>query len=135
MAHSMPFPVNNRVFPTLVISATYKPASPARSAFLLVQIPLNLRTSPNSLYSNESNKDKGQTAEQKKSVVLGRYVSVERCLEKADGSVAWEMATASDAQGSVPMSLQKLGVPGAVVKDVGLFIGWVATQRGAWWAS
>lgn len=133
MAHSMPFPLNNRVFPTLVISATYKPSSSNRSAFLVVQIPINLSSSPNSLYSNESNKTKGETAEQKKSVVMGRYVSVERCVEKEDGSINWEMATASDAEGSVPMPLQKLGVPGAIVKDVGLFLGWAAKKRKQGW--
>ena len=39
------------------------------------------------------------------------------------------MATASDAKGWLPMWMQKLGVPGAVVKDVGLFIGWIREQR------
>ncbi|KAK5001832.1 hypothetical protein LTR39_006844, partial [Cryomyces antarcticus] len=57
----------------------------------------------------------------------GEYVSIERV--KMEGSqigdggdgdrdrVVWEMATASDAKGWLPMALQKLGVPGAVVKD------------------
>ena len=39
------------------------------------------------------------------------------------------MATASDAKGYLPMWTQKLGVPGAVVKDVGLFMKWTADNR------
>lgn len=39
------------------------------------------------------------------------------------------MATASDAKGYLPMWAQKLGVPGAVVNDVGLFMKWTAENR------
>ena len=39
------------------------------------------------------------------------------------------MATASNARGSLPMWAQKMGVPGAVVKDVGLFMKWVGGRR------
>ncbi len=45
-----------------------------------------------------------------------------------DQNVEWVMATASDAKGWLPMWVQKLGVPGAVVKDVGLFIRWVRSR-------
>ena len=46
-----------------------------------------------------------------------------------DLNIEWVMATASDAKGWLPMWAQKLGVPSAVVKDVGLFLGWVVTKR------
>lgn len=46
-----------------------------------------------------------------------------------DQTIEWTMATASDAKGWLPMWVQKLGIPGAIVKDVGLFIGWIAKQR------
>jgi hypothetical protein len=39
------------------------------------------------------------------------------------------MATASDAKGILPMAVQKMGVGPAVIKDVGLFIGWTAKRR------
>lgn len=129
MAHKIPI-LSNRAFPELVLAAKYKPHSPHHSAFLFVQIPINLETSPNAFYSNESNKTKGQTPLERKEVILGRYVSVERCIERTDGKISWEMATASDAAGSIPMQVQKFGVPGAVVKDVGLFLGWTAKKRG-----
>ena len=45
------------------------------------------------------------------------------------GEVNWIMATASDAKGWLPMWMQKLGVPGAVVKDVGLVMKWLQDRR------
>jgi len=50
-------------------------------------------------------------------------------MENEGKEVVWQMATASDAKGSLPMPLQKMGVPGAVVKDVGLFMGWIDGKR------
>lgn len=46
-----------------------------------------------------------------------------------DLNIEWIMATASDAKGWLPMWAQKLGVPGAIVKDVGLFVKWVLGRR------
>ena len=46
-----------------------------------------------------------------------------------DRNVEWVMATASDAKGYLPMWAQKMGVPSAIVKDVGLFIDYVKKQR------
>ena len=59
------------------------------------------------------------------------YTSVERCRRNMqEASVTeWVMATASDAKGNLPMWTQKLGVPGAVLKDVGLFMGWTTKRR------
>jgi len=45
------------------------------------------------------------------------------------GDVEWIMATASDAKGNLPMAVQKLGVPGAIVNDVGFFMKWIAEKR------
>lgn len=58
------------------------------------------------------------------------YCSIEHG-ELIDGGaqVKWQMATASDAKGALPMWAQKMGVPGAVVKDVGLFIEWCGKRR------
>ncbi len=43
--------------------------------------------------------------------------------------ITWIMATASNAKGWLPMWMQKLGVPGAVVKDVGLVMKWLQERR------
>ena len=57
------------------------------------------------------------------------YTSIERCYKLPDGQIDWIMATASDAKGWLPMWMQKIGVPGAVVKDVGLLMKWVSGRR------
>lgn len=54
-------------------------------------------------------------------MTMGRYVSVERVmLDEDKGSdakkIQWMMATASDAGGNLPMGVQKMGVPSAVIK-------------------
>lgn len=46
-----------------------------------------------------------------------------------DQNIEWTMATASDAKGWLPMWAQKLGVPSAIVKDVGLFLKWAHKKR------
>lgn len=57
------------------------------------------------------------------------YTSIERCKIVPSGDIEWIMATASDAKGNLPMAVQKLGVPGAIVNDVGFFIRWNAERR------
>jgi hypothetical protein len=134
MVHHIPFPLFNRAFPTLVVSAIDS-SKTGTDSFIVVQIPVDLTAVPMAVYSTGNNRKEGSTSRQKKKVVLGQYVSVERCkVVKEDGSkdngkVLWDMATASDAKGWLPMALQKLGVPGAVVKDVGFFIKWTAARR------
>jgi len=109
--------------------------SGATSSGLRGEVPVNLISVPTAFYSTGKNRKEGSTTRQKKKVVLGQYVSVERCKVLKDegspdnGKVVWDMATASDAKGWLPMALQKLGVPGAVVKDVGYFMKWTAARR------
>ena len=63
------------------------------------------------------------------------YTSIERCIvheygnDPLNSEIIWMMATASDAKGWLPMWMQKLGVPGAVIKDVGLVIKWLQGLR------
>lgn len=101
------------------------------SDFITAQIPVDLTKVPQALYANGRNRSDGKTAQQKKETTAGMYVSVERAEQLDDGAkVKWQMATASDAKGNLPMWMQKMGVPGAVVHDVGLFMDWVAKRRG-----
>ena len=62
-------------------------------------------------------------------IISSVYTSVERCYVKPDLDVEWIMAVASDTKGWLPMWMQKLGLPGAIVKDVGLFTKWTAENR------
>lgn len=117
MVHHIPSPLKDRVFPVLVATARRK----EKDELLVVQVPVNLRGVETAKYTGGSGS--GGT-------VTGMYCSIERAEVVEGGEkVRWEMATASDAKGALPMWAQKLGVPGAVVKDVGLFIDWTGKRR------
>ncbi|KAF2862251.1 hypothetical protein K470DRAFT_213184 [Piedraia hortae CBS 480.64] len=114
MMHRLPPPLSRRVFPVLVLTATRREGN----AFLVVQIPVDVKHLPQAKHTKSPN------------TVTAMYTSVERGELIDNGArVRWQMATASDAKGNLPMSIQKMGVPGAIVKDVGLFIDWVSKQR------
>ncbi|KAF2684842.1 hypothetical protein K458DRAFT_417704 [Lentithecium fluviatile CBS 122367] len=80
------------------------------------------------------NNDATATPEQKKrngkDVVEGRYVSWEKLRRAEEGKTTeWTMRTASDAGGVLPAWMQRLGVPGAIAKDVPLAVRF-AVERG-----
>ncbi|EXJ96331.1 hypothetical protein A1O1_01457 [Capronia coronata CBS 617.96] len=108
---------------------------------------------PTALYSTQRNLREGKTPQQRKRVVMGAYAAVETVRRKRNRSsssssttgqqtrgqaqaqangktenqheIEWIMATASDAKGNLPLWMQKMGVPGAVAKDVGYFMKWI----------
>ena len=145
MCHKLPFPLLPRVFPELVVTAKTGPFS-----FIVVQIPVNINSLQEAFYSSGRNLKEGDTDVKRKSPVIGYvavslncsfhkyiadltrcrvYTSVERCRIGEDQSIEWTVAAASNAKGFVPMWTQKLGVPGALVKDVGLLIKWISQRR------
>ena len=126
MAHHIPPPLNNRVFPVVVVTARSTPS--VKPSFLVVQIPVDIVKVPQALYATGRNKQDGNTPKKQKDITMGQYVSIERC-ELNEDRIKWQMATASDAKGVLPMWAQKMGVPGAVIKDVGLFIDWIGKRR------
>lgn len=112
MCHQLPFPMDKRVFSVLVVTGKKE------GEFIVVQIPVDTNGIPGTKYRGDSK------------YTPGMYCSIERgTLESEGAKVKWQMGTASDAKGVLPMSIQKLGVPGAVVKDVGLFIDWCDKRR------
>jgi len=114
MIHNIPPPLNDRAFTVMCIWAK----RPAKNDWLVVQLPVNPRGLPGTKYADRPK------------ITAGQYVSIERGELVDDGkNVKWQMATASDAGGILPMWAQKLGVPGAVVKDVGLFMQYCEDQR------
>jgi len=117
----MPGPLlKDRIFTVLAVSGI--PAADAdagKQSFLTVTLPIDLgAVKPIETAKYASSKD----------LVHAVYSSVEY-VYATDGGIAWEMATASDAKGALPMSVQKLGITGAIVKDVGLFLSWVNQKR------
>lgn len=129
MAHQMPTPLQNRAFSTLVIRAMLPASENEQPSFVVAQIPVYISTHPEAFYSNGRHRSKGDTALKREKLTMGHYVSVERVKKLSEGKIWWEMATASDAGGWLPMGVQKMGVPTAVVKDVGFFIGWAEKKR------
>lgn len=142
MCHRLPHVMSPRAFPVLVITATV-----SDSEFIAVTVPVNISGLKEAFYSNGRNRTEGSEAQMKKSAVLGLYCAVERIhryapQEKhAEGEepkkleahthegkheeIEWVMATASDAKGTLPMFMQRLALPGEVVKDVGRFLKWI----------
>lgn len=112
MVHNLPFPLKPRVFTVLVLAAK------RGNEFIDMQIPVDMSKIPNAKYVTESK------------YTTGIYCSIERGELLEDGTkVKWQMGTASDAQGSLPMWAQKMGIGGAVIKDVGLFMDWCEKRR------
>lgn len=127
MAHKMPPPLANRVFSVLVVKAKNTTRRPP--SLIVVQIPLEIAKLPLALYANGRHKQDGDTAQKKKDITMGVYVSIERCELQSSGRTKWTMATASDAKGNLPIWLQKTGIPGAIAKDVGFVIDWLQKKR------
>ena len=128
-------------------------SSSATDGFISVTVPvvLSASTTPTSFYSSgrnltsnasatEPTSNSHKTEKLKKSKpVFGVYTAIERVKKLSsvdsttehegrkgkEGQIEWIMATSSDAKGNVPMALQKMGIPGAIVKDVGLFLSWI----------
>ncbi|KAF5022930.1 hypothetical protein F66182_4996 [Fusarium sp. NRRL 66182] len=110
--HELPGPLSKRVFPVLQATAAVR----GRKEFLVVQIAIR---------ANDAATDEAVH----EGPIRGAYTSIERVRELEDGGLEWMMGTVSDAKGMVPMWAQKLGLPGAVAEDVGLFMEWIGEAR------
>ncbi|KAL9603369.1 MAG: hypothetical protein Q9219_001231 [cf. Caloplaca sp. 3 TL-2023] len=124
MCHKLPFPLSPRVFSVLVITA-----KTGAQDFVVVQLPIDIESLPEAFYSNGRNVKEGDSSLKRRKPILGIYTSIERCVLTADNEIEWTMATASDAKGWLPMWAQKMGVPGAVIKDVGFLMNWIHENR------
>lgn len=116
MKHKIdPKPLKNRTFPVVQVAAMLE----GNEEFLVVSIPLNdFNKSPYAEFARD------------KSLVMAAYTSIERIrIIPSNGDVEWIMATASDAGGVLPQWIQNLAVPGAIAKDVELFLSWIPSKR------
>ena len=66
MAHKLPFPCSPRVFPVLVVTA-----KTGSSSFIVIQIPVDIRSLGTAFYSNGRNMREGQEKLKQKKPVLG----------------------------------------------------------------
>ncbi|KAF4635567.1 hypothetical protein G7Y89_g2533 [Cudoniella acicularis] len=111
-----PKPLKNRTFPVIQVAASLE----GTDEFVVISIPLaDFAKSPFAEFAKD------------KSLVVAAYAAIERVrVLPSNGDVEWIMATASDAKGVLPQWMQNLAVPGAVAKDVELFLSWIPSQRG-----
>jgi hypothetical protein len=143
--HSLPWPFNDRVFTVLVLTARQI----GKEQFYIIEVPvkpgLPLQSSERKSHFVErcgisrydSQHPTGdQKRKQGKRLVHGVYCSVNRVTEvehlpyyriqPGDSKpVRWQMATASDAKGLIPMWIQKIEVPKKIAKDVPYFLDWI----------
>lgn len=122
MCHAIPAPLNPRCFSVLVATASMD-----EDSFIAVTVPVDLRDGGGvGFYSSGRNVKEGTDAQQRKQVCMGVYAAVEVVRrDTTKKEIEWVMATASDAKGNLPLWVQKLSIPGAIAKDVGLFLKWI----------
>ena len=66
MCHKLPFPLAPRVFSVLVVHART-----AQDGLIVVQVPIRLKSLPESLYSSGRNQVEGDSAIKRKKPVFG----------------------------------------------------------------
>ncbi|KAI1614533.1 hypothetical protein EDD36DRAFT_230989 [Exophiala viscosa] len=121
MCHAIPPPLSPRCFSVLVATASVD-----EDSFVAVTVPVDLGV--HGFYNSGKNVKEGKDARSRKQVCMGVYAAVEVVRrDHSEGEVEWVMATASDAKGNLPMWMQKMSLPGAIAKDVGLFLKWIKT--------
>jgi hypothetical protein len=110
--HDLPGPLSKRVFPVLQATAAVR----GRKEFIVIQIAIRADDDATDVAVHDG-------------PVRAAYSSIERVRELEDGNLEWIMGTVSDAKGLVPMWAQKLGLSGAIAKDVGMFMRWIGEER------
>lgn len=70
MCHKLPFPMATRVFPVLVVTA-----KTGASGFIVVQIPVHIKSLAHAFYSNGRNVQEGNSSLKRKKPVLGYLAS------------------------------------------------------------
>ncbi|KAI1749406.1 hypothetical protein F4782DRAFT_513711 [Xylaria castorea] len=119
MRHKIGRPIlKDRTFPVLQLSCAVKEGTGAQE-FVIVSIPV-----PDFATSDKANLSKEKDAQ------IAYYVSVERIRKLNDGKTEWLLGTASDAAGVLPLWIQDKALVGIVWKDVPMFLGWIAKERG-----
>ncbi|KAK6344320.1 hypothetical protein TWF696_007960 [Orbilia brochopaga] len=118
--HHFPWPLSERVFPILLILAT----AVSRRELMVISMPIKVASDVKG--TNIKTQEIVTVISPKATV--GQYVAVERVMfqpattNDAKPNVIWDMATASDASGNIPMAVQRMGVGREIFKDVEAFL-------------
>ncbi|EPS44775.1 hypothetical protein H072_1216 [Dactylellina haptotyla CBS 200.50] len=125
--HHLPWPLNARVFPILLILAK----AVDRKEFMVISLPIGIST--------ETTGTNTETQQSVKIIgpktTVGQYVAVERVIyeepqtEAGKPNVVWSMATASDASGNLPMALQRRVIGSSIFADVEAFLDYVKKNK------
>ncbi|WWC65782.1 uncharacterized protein I303_108404 [Kwoniella dejecticola CBS 10117] len=108
-----PPPTNPRTFLVLLLSRELNSGPKGERSFMNISIPFEHPDCP-------------PKANNEKSRVRGKYVSVERVREVNGGAeVEWRMATSSDAGGNIPRFVTNGSLPNSIAEDVPSFLGWM----------
>ncbi|KIY43447.1 hypothetical protein FISHEDRAFT_53581 [Fistulina hepatica ATCC 64428] len=110
--YKFPFPVSPRVFTVLQVVNLDESARTGT----IVSLPVDLSADA----ELKAKEEKG---------VRGRYVSVERLVEKENGHVEWMMATSSNSGGLIPTWLANSSVPGQIADDVPHFLEYLRESK------
>lgn len=154
MCHALPGVLAPRCFDVLVVGGKVLPEQAAegggsssvrqsndsvkrwdkgeKQKFVVVTVPVQLGMGvKKAFYANSRNLKEGK-GQQAHEVVQGLYAAVEMCTLRAkegggkdEEEVEWIMSTASDAEGNLPMWVQRLSIPGVLPKDVSFFMKWI----------
>ncbi|KAJ6259650.1 hypothetical protein Dda_5288 [Drechslerella dactyloides] len=127
--HQLPWPLSERVFPILLILAT----AVDNRELMIISMPIKIASDIKG--TNIKSQESVNVITPK--VTIGQYVAVERVLYRpatasdAKPQVIWDMATASDASGNIPMAIQRRGVGREIFKDVEAFLDYVHKKAAA----
>ncbi|KAF2840309.1 hypothetical protein M501DRAFT_690692 [Patellaria atrata CBS 101060] len=107
MYHKMPTFLSNRRFMVIVATARF-----SDNMFLTVKVPVE------------------PVHNSTRPCIDGQYVSIEKVERFPDSrEIQWDMATASDAGGMLPLWVQRPGIGPAIAKDVGLVMKYLHSFR------
>ncbi|ODQ55368.1 hypothetical protein SAICODRAFT_28999 [Saitoella complicata NRRL Y-17804] len=107
--YTFPAPLSKRDFMVTIYPMTLSPTE-----FMVISLPT-------SAVNTQIPREPG--------TVRGAYTSIERVRVLPDDRVEWTMSTTSDAKGFLPGWMQRLAMPGEIVKDVGLWMDWTIARR------
>ncbi|KAI0780672.1 hypothetical protein BD413DRAFT_464425 [Trametes elegans] len=112
--YHFPPPVSPRVF-TVVQTTQLEGTDGSRTGYI-VSLPVDVS-------------DNAEYAKLEEKGVKGRYVSVERLRERADGTVEWRMATSSTPGGRIPQFVAESSMASTISKDVTHFLHWLHANK------
>jgi len=109
-------PISHRVFTVVITTHIERDETTGLTTGYIVSLPIDVSSNP-------------EYSKKEEPVTRGRYVSVERIQETADGGVSWRMITSSTPGGAIPQWVAERSMPGKIQEDVPGYIKWMHKHR------